>query len=106
MTKTRWIGIFAAMAAALAGGPAAGSNAGPGADTMAAAEVRRVDRERNRITLRHGEIKALDMPPMTMVFEVRDPKLLDGVKAGDKVRFRAVKEPNGAYVVTVLEPSP
>lgn len=72
-------------------------------DGLTSGEVRRIDKERGKITLRHGEIKALDMPPMTMVFEVRDPKLLDAVKAGDKVRFRVIKEPNGAYVVTDIE---
>lgn len=74
-------------------------------DDMAAGEVRRVNKEQNKITLRHGEIKSLDMPAMTMVFEVRDPKLLDAVKAGDKVRFRVVKEPNGAFVVTDIKPA-
>ena len=77
----------------------------PHGDDMAAGEVRRVNKEQNKITLRHGEIKSLDMPAMTMVFEVRDPKLLDAVKAGDKVRFRVVKEPNGAFVVTEIKPA-
>lgn len=72
---------------------------------MASGEVRRIDKERNKITLRHGEIKALEMPPMTMVFTVRDPKLLDAVKVGDKVLFRAVKE-SDTYFVTAIRPAP
>lgn len=87
---------------AFAQGQAAHEHAG---DDMVAGEVRRVNKEQNKITLRHGEIKALDMAPMTMVFEVRDPKLLEAVKPGDKVRFRAIKEPNGAFVVTAIEPA-
>lgn len=72
------------------------------ADPAAAdGEVRRIDRAQSRITLRHGEIKALDMPPMTMVFRVRDPKLLDGLAVGDKVRFEAVQA-DGQIVVTAI----
>jgi Cu/Ag efflux protein CusF len=66
-------------------------------------EVRRVDRETKKITIRHGAIANLDMPPMTMVFQVRDPAMLDAVRAGDKVRFSADKV-GGAYTVTELEP--
>lgn len=69
------------------------------------AEVRKVDTAAGKITLRHGEIKNLDMPPMTMVFQARDPALLAKVKAGDKVRFTADKL-NGAYTVLSLEPAP
>jgi Cu/Ag efflux protein CusF len=69
------------------------------------AEVRRVDREAGKITLRHGEIKNLDMPPMTMVFQVRDPTLLDKLKAGDKVLFTADKA-GGSYIVLTIEPQP
>jgi Cu/Ag efflux protein CusF len=43
------------------------------------------------------------MPAMTMVFQVKDPAMLDQVKAGDKVRF-VVEKSSGAYTVTHLEP--
>jgi Cu/Ag efflux protein CusF len=66
-------------------------------------EVRKVDKSTGKITLRHGEIKNLDMPPMTMVFVAKDRALLDKVKTGDKVRFHAEKD-GGEYVVTTLEP--
>lgn len=69
---------------------------------MAEGEVRRVDKAGGKITLRHGEIKNLDMPPMTMVFQVADPSLLDKVRAGDKVRFKAVQA-EGSYRVIGLE---
>lgn len=71
----------------------------------AEAEVRKIDKSAGKITLKHGEIKSLDMPPMTMVFEVKDRALLDKVKAGDKVTFTAAKE-GGQYVVTSLQPQP
>ena len=69
---------------------------------MAEAEIRKVDRDARKITLKHGPIKNLDMPPMTMVFQVRDAKMLDNLKAGDKVRFSADQQ-QGAYVVTAVE---
>src|SRR5258708_7023866 len=58
-------------------------------------EVRKVDKEASKLTLRHGRIENLDMPGMTMVFRVADPKMLDGVKEGDSVRFSADRV-NGA----------
>lgn len=50
----------------------------------------------------NGEIKNLDMSPMTMVFQVNDPALLDKAKAGDKVRFTA-DQVKGAFVVMSIE---
>ena len=69
---------------------------------MSDGEVRKVDKEAGKLTLKHGEIKNLDMPGMTMVFQVKDAALLDKVKAGDKVKFR-VEKTNSGYVVTVIE---
>ena len=71
---------------------------------MADGEVRKVDRDAGKVTLKHGYIKSLDMPPMTMVFQVKDRAVLDRLKAGDKVRF-AAEEKAGAYVVTAIEPA-
>jgi Cu(I)/Ag(I) efflux system protein CusF len=65
-------------------------------------EVRRVDLAQGKLTLRHGPLANLDMPAMTMVFTVASPKLLDGLKQGDKVRFTADKK-DGVYVVTAIE---
>jgi Cu/Ag efflux protein CusF len=72
------------------------------AGDMADGEVRKVDRDAKKITLKHGEIKNLDMPPMTMVFQVKDAAMLEAVKAGDKVRFSADKV-GGAYTLTSIE---
>ena len=66
------------------------------------AEVRKVDKDAKKITLKHGEIKNLEMPAMTMVFQVKDTALLDKVKAGDKVKFKAEKLASG-YAVTEIE---
>ena len=72
-----------------------------GAAMMSDAEVRKIDMARGRVTLKHGEIKSLDMPPMTMVFTVKDKAMLEGVKVGDKVRFKAANE-NGKLTVIEL----
>jgi Cu(I)/Ag(I) efflux system periplasmic protein CusF len=66
------------------------------------AEVRKVDKDAKKITLKHEEIKNLDMPGMTMVFQVKDAALLDKTKPGDKVKFKVIKEGN-AYIVTEIK---
>lgn len=97
--------VFQRHAGAGAGGFKPTSGDAAGALPTSEAEVRKVDTAAGKITLKHGEIKNLDMPPMTMVFQARDPALLTKVKAGDKVRFTADKL-NGAYTVLSLEPAP
>ena len=69
---------------------------------MTDGEVRKVDKDAKKITIKHGEIKNLGMPAMTMVFQVKDAALLDKVKVGDKVAFTAQKAPNG-YAVSAIE---
>ena len=69
---------------------------------MADGEIRKIDIDSKKITIKHGEIKNLDMPGMTMVFQVRDPAMLAAIKTGDKVRFKAEKS-GGAIVVTELQ---
>jgi Cu/Ag efflux protein CusF len=69
---------------------------------LAEGEVRRVDKAGGKISLKHGEIKNLDMPPMSMVFQVSDKALLDKVKVGDKVNFTA-SQVNGDYTVMSIE---
>jgi len=114
----KWFSLHAS-AALLAGTSAfAGGDHGAMQDSRAAppggaassadlvdGEVRKIDLDSKKITLKHGEIKNLCMPGMTMVFQVKDPALLDKVKVGDKVRFAAEKS-NGAIVVTQLQPAP
>ena len=72
---------------------------------MTDGEIRKVDKDTKKITIKHGEIKNLDMPGMTMLFQVKDPALLDKVKAGDKVKFTAEKA-GGAIVVTEIQVVP
>lgn len=71
---------------------------------MTDGEVKKVDKEGGKITLRHGELKNLGMSGMTMVFRVKDPAMLTQVKAGDKVKFVAERV-NGALTVVQLVPA-
>jgi Cu/Ag efflux protein CusF len=75
------------------------------ATTMTDAEVRKVDREAGKLTLKHGTIQHLDMPPMTMVFSVRDKSILAPLKVGDKVQVMIMDE-KGKYTVTEIRPAP
>lgn len=74
----------------------------PALKDAAEAEVRKIDKEAKKVTLKHGPIKNLDMPSMTMVFQVRDPALFDKMAVGDKILFSA-EQLQGAYVVTGVE---
>ena len=66
-------------------------------------EVKKVDLASSKITIKHGELKHLDMPGMTMVFTSRNKGLLSTVKPGDKIRFMAVSE-GGKLFVTDIRP--
>jgi Cu/Ag efflux protein CusF len=71
---------------------------------MADGEIRKVDIENKKITIKHGVIKNLDMPGMTMVFQVKDVAMLDSLKAGDKIKFKA-EQTGSAIVVTEIQPA-
>ena len=100
--------FFAAVMAGALLGPAAYAEdahhkSGSGA-ALSDGEVRKVDKDAKKITIKHGPLQKLDMPPMTMVFQVKDAAMLGQVKTGDKVRFTAEKI-GGQYTVTTLEPA-
>ena len=109
--KLKTLLVFAAscvplsvLAAAHAGAPMASPAASaPAAADMTDAEVRKVDKEGGKLTLKHGAIKNLDMPGMTMVFQVKDKAMLDKLQTGDKVKFKAVNDA-GKFTVTELQP--
>lgn len=82
----------------------AGTKATAAADAYAEGEVKKVDKAGGKVTIKHGPLAALDMPPMTMVFRVKDPAMLDQVKQGDTIRFKAEKV-GGNYTVTEYKPA-
>jgi Cu/Ag efflux protein CusF len=68
-------------------------------------EVIKVDKPQRRITLKHGPIKNIDMPAMSMTFRLANPAWADSVKVGDKVKFEADKV-NGYFTITKLDAQP
>jgi len=80
----------------------AGATIAQAGTALSDGEIRKVDKDAKKITIKHGPLLNLDMPAMTMVFQVKDPAMLDGVKAGDKVKFRA-ESVGGAFTVTKIE---
>lgn len=93
--------LLAALSAALLAATAFAQAALPAVE----GEVRKIDTDAKKITLKHGDIPNLEMTGMTMVFRVKDPALLGKVKPGDKVRFTADKV-DGALTVLSIEPEP
>ena len=95
--------LSAALALSLGSAAQSAAPAPVKATEMAEGEVRKVDKENKKITLKHGEIKSLDMPPMTMVFQVDDAAMLDKVAPGDKVRFAASND-GGKLKISEIQP--
>jgi Cu/Ag efflux protein CusF len=95
--------LFAVLAiAAFGGGALANDDHHPAAvsqDALSQGVVRKVDKDAGKVTIKHGPLANLDMPAMTMVFRVRDPKMLDVLKPGDASRFRA-EDVDGNLTVT------
>jgi Cu/Ag efflux protein CusF len=70
---------------------------------LAEGTVKKIDKSAGKLTIAHGPLASLNMPPMTMVFRAAEPGLLEQVKVGDKIRF-AVERVGGALTVTAVEP--
>lgn len=103
-----------AAALSLAALPALAQHAGHGAPTKAAAaaaaepadgEVRRIDKARGAVLLKHGEIKSINMGAMTMSFRLKDPAMADQLKEGDKVKF-TVEQQGSELVITSIKKAP
>lgn len=105
---TIFVTAFIAAAMAFGGAANAQMNMDHGKMGMAATpgmtdgEVRKIDKENGKITIKHGEIKHMDMPGMTMVFSVKDKALLDKVPVGQKIQFIVVME-GSKMVVTDIQ---
>ena len=108
MAPIRTLALAAALVAPLAWSLPAAAQATPSvvapAAEMADGEIRKVSKDTGKLTIKHGPIKSLDMPPMTMVFTAKDPAMLDRVAVGDKVKFTVVEE-GGKMVVTEIQPA-
>jgi Cu(I)/Ag(I) efflux system protein CusF len=94
MKSTRLIAVLA-MAFAL-------NTSFASSDDLSDGEIKKIDKSSGKITLKHGELKNLDMPSMTMVFTAKNLNQLEPLQAGDKVKFKAVSE-NGKLLVTDIQ---
>jgi Cu/Ag efflux protein CusF len=103
--------VVCSMAAALAGGAAPavaqghtahGASAGAKTAGTAEGEVRRIDPAAKTLVIKHGDFKGMEMPAMTMAFPVKDAKMLDGLKPGDRVKF-SVEQAGGDLVITKID---
>lgn len=94
MTNFRILVAAAASSIALAGAVAA--------QEYTAGEITKIDAAQKKITIKHGELKNLGMPGMTMVFAAGDDAMLTKVKAGQKIQFTADKV-NGRLTVTSIK---
>ncbi|BDU56193.1 MULTISPECIES: copper-binding protein [unclassified Limnohabitans] len=74
------------------------------AQSLTDGEVKKVDLEAGKVTIKHGEIKHLEMPSMTMVFTAKDKRLLTSIKPGEKIKFMVVSE-GGKMIVTDIQPA-
>ena len=100
--------VFTLLTAATLSLPVFAQTTAPAPAAAAAAvdgEVRKIDKEAKKITIRHGEIKNLDMPSMTMVFQVNDAAELDKFKSGDKIQFKAERSSGGAFMASEIKPA-
>lgn len=88
---------------AIATGATFAQTASPPAPNPVDGEVRKIDIAAKKITIKHGEIKSLDMPGMTMVFQVVNPADLEQLKPGDKVRFKAERGNGGAFIASEIK---
>lgn len=76
--------------------------AAPMAAALAAGVVQKVDRQAGMVTIQHGELKSVGMPPMTMAYKAKEPAMVDRAKEGEKIKFR-LENLHGTYTITALE---
>lgn len=72
------------------------------AAALSEGEIKKVDRQARRITIKHGPLANLNMPPMTMAFKVSDDSQIDSLNTGDRIKFVAGRQ-GAAYVVSRVE---
>lgn len=110
MKRMLWLGLFGIIGMGVSGTGQAAPAAGVAlrvvaADTAEASIVSatgmvvQVKAEQGRVKINHDPIPALDWPQMTMYFRVKDKAVLEGIVAGDKVRFELEKGATGLVIM-------
>lgn len=80
-------------------------SAASGDTALADGVVQKVDRQSGMITIQHGELKNVGMPPMTMAYKAKDAEMANRTKEGEKVKFR-LENINDVFTITKLEGRP
>ena len=96
------IALACALASPVFASQHSASPAASSAKATSQGEVRKIDAANQKITLRHGPLANLGMPPMTMVFQVQDAAQLEGLKVGDNVSFVAQQQ-GSQFVASELQ---
>ncbi len=81
-----------------ASAPTPAAKPATGSDTQGRIEA--INAAEGKVKLKHGPIPKFDMPGMTMLFRVQDPKLLTQIKVGDNVGVTMEEQSGGAIVIT------
>jgi Cu(I)/Ag(I) efflux system protein CusF len=108
MKNMLWLGLFVIIGMGMSGvGQAAPlrvavTDGAQAAAVSAAGVVQQVKAEEGKVKISHEPIAALGWPAMTMYFRVKDKAVLEGIAAGDKVRFDLEKGATG-LVITRME---
>lgn len=89
------------VATAATGNNSSIKTAAPQTSDMTPGEVRKIDKQAGKLTLKHESIANLNMPPMTMVFRVKEKSMLNALQVGDKIIFKAV-DINGVLTITEI----
>jgi Cu/Ag efflux protein CusF len=97
-----FVRLFAAMATLLLLSLSAYAQAHEGHLPLTDGVIKKIDLPAGKVTIAHGEIVNLKMPPMTMSFKAKDPAMLKPWKEGDKIRFRSA-EVKGVLTVYSIE---
>lgn len=63
--------------------------------------VKQVQAEQSKVKIDHDPIPALGWPKMSMYFRVKDKTVLEGIAAGDKVRFEMEKDAKGLAITRI-----
>ena len=71
---------------------------------MSEGTIKKIDAKAGKVTIKHGPLDNLSMPPMTMIFTVSDPAMLESFSAGDEIEFHAVDE-GGKFIVKDMQAS-
>ncbi len=90
------------VATAATGNDSSIKTAAPQTADMTPGQVRKIDKQAGKITLKHERIADLNMPPMTMVFRVKEKSMLNALQVGDTILFKAV-DSNGVLTITEIK---